>query len=115
MSCPRCGHSTAAESNFCSACGVRINPQAAWSAGTRVVRLRHPRMIAGICSGLAQHFGWDVALVRIALVAAVCLTTGCAILFYLAAWIIVPIQPYQLAAPAATYPSPGNGRQSSAA
>lgn len=61
----------------------------------QLVRLRSPRMIAGVCSGLAQHYGWDLNLVRI-FVALISLFYGIGVLAYLAAWIIIPEAPYSL-------------------
>jgi phage shock protein C len=59
--------------------------------GTKVlVRSRKGRMVAGICAGLAEYFGWDVTLVRV-LVAVVCVITGgTGVLAYLVAWAIIP-------------------------
>lgn len=65
---------------------------------TRIVRPRTPRMIAGVCSGIAIHFGWDIVMVRMVF-AALCLATGAAALFYIAAWIIVPQAPFAMPAP----------------
>ncbi len=90
MFCPHCGIATAPQSSFCSACGANVAAHAAAASQTRVVRPLHPRMLAGVCSGIAIHYGWDIAMVRIILIAAICLTTGCAILFYLAAWVLIP-------------------------
>jgi len=89
MFCPHCNAQSPNDSNFCSACGARIAPIRA-----RIFRPLHPRMIAGVCSGIALHFGWDVAIVRIALAVITCLTTGCGLLFYIAAWVIIPSAPY---------------------
>ena len=67
-----------------------------YGAASRLSRPRHPRMIAGVCSGLAQHYGWDVSLVRvIAVLLAVC-TSGIGAIAYVAAWIIIPEEPYTL-------------------
>jgi phage shock protein C len=66
---------------------------------TRFVRPRSPRMIAGVCSGLAIHYGWDIVMVRMIFAAIALVTTGWAILFYIAAWIIVPQAPYLVPAP----------------
>ena len=90
MYCPHCGNQTAAQSSFCSSCGAATAPYAPGSGQTRLFRPLHPRMIAGVCSGAAIHFGWDVAVVRIVLVVITCLTSGCGILFYIAAWILIP-------------------------
>jgi phage shock protein C len=59
------------------------------------MRPRHPRVIAGVCSGLALHYGWDVTLVRLILILCV-LCAGTGILAYILAWIVIPEAPYQL-------------------
>jgi phage shock protein PspC (stress-responsive transcriptional regulator) len=56
----------------------------------RLVRRRDDRMVAGVCSGLAEHLGMDATLMRIIAVAAVVLTGGAALVAYLAAWILMP-------------------------
>ncbi|MCB0896937.1 MAG: PspC domain-containing protein [Nocardioidaceae bacterium] len=56
----------------------------------RLVRRRDDRMVAGVCSGLADHLGVDVTLMRILAVAAVVFTGGAALVAYLAAWILMP-------------------------
>ena len=61
----------------------------------QLVRLRSPRMIAGVCSGLAQHYGWDLNLVRI-FVALISIFYGIGVVAYFAAWIIVPEAPYSI-------------------
>jgi phage shock protein C len=98
MFCPHCGNQSAlqvsAQPIFCSSCGTAVASQTL--AQTRVVRPRNPRMIAGVCSGLAIHYGWDVAVVRILFAVAACLTTGCAIFFYIAAWVLIPEAQYAL-------------------
>ena len=60
------------------------------------MRLREPRMIAGVCSGFASHYGWDVSLVRVVTAGIAILTSGFGALAYLAAWIIIPEAPYML-------------------
>ncbi|HEV8560307.1 MAG TPA: PspC domain-containing protein [Actinophytocola sp.] len=53
-------------------------------------RSRSDRMVAGVCGGIAKHFGVDAALVRILLVAATILGIGTGAVLYLACWLIVP-------------------------
>jgi phage shock protein C len=101
MFCPSCGHSLDLNARFCSNCGVSIAvPTAATypnlRATGRLIRPRYPRMIGGVCAGLAEHYHWDVSLVRVlAVVLAIC-TSGIAGIAYLAAWIIIPEAPYTL-------------------
>ena len=61
--------------------------------GTKVlVRSRNGRMVAGICAGAADYFGWDVTLVRVIVAVVSVLTGGTGVLAYLAAWAIVPAE-----------------------
>jgi len=52
-------------------------------------------MIAGVCAAFAQHYGWDLNLVRI-ITALLIILTGVGALAYLAAWVIIPEAPYAL-------------------
>jgi phage shock protein PspC (stress-responsive transcriptional regulator) len=59
--------------------------------GTKVlVRSRKGRMVAGICAGLAEYFGWDVTLVRVLVAVGCVITGGTGVLAYLVAWAIIP-------------------------
>jgi phage shock protein C len=59
--------------------------------GTKVlVRNRKGRMIGGVCAGLADHFGWDVTLVRVVVAVFAVITGGAGILAYLVAWALIP-------------------------
>lgn len=55
----------------------------------RLVRSRDGRMVAGVCSGIADYFGVDVNLVRLGFIVAT-FTGFIGILAYLAAWVILP-------------------------
>lgn len=55
-----------------------------------LVRSRKGRMVAGICAGAAEYFGWDVTLVRVIVAVIAVLTGGAGVLAYLAAWAIIP-------------------------
>lgn len=56
----------------------------------RLVRRTDDKMIAGVCSGLATHFGVDVTLVRLLTVVAFVLGFGSVGVAYLIAWVVVP-------------------------
>ena len=59
--------------------------------GTKVlVRSRNGRMVAGICAGAAEYFGWDLNLVRVIVAVIAVITGGAGALAYLAAWAILP-------------------------
>ncbi|MFC2169387.1 PspC domain-containing protein [Acidobacteriota bacterium] len=58
----------------------------------RLYRSQKNRMLAGICAGLADYFDIDMSLVRLIFVALAFLTALLPMaIFYIIAWIIVPI------------------------
>ena len=110
MYCAHCGKQIDGAARFCPACGATLAPVMVGRAPLpgQLTRPRHPRVIAGVCSGLALHYGWDLSLVRV-LTALVIVFTGVGLIAYLAAWIIIPEEPYALPAPVAPMPGPGAG------
>lgn len=57
----------------------------------RLTRSTHDRVIAGVCGGIAEHFGWDPTLVRIGFILLSFLSTLFpGILIYLVLWFVVP-------------------------
>jgi phage shock protein C len=59
------------------------------SGGKRLLRIRQGRLVAGVCTGLADYFGIDVNLVRLAF-GVLTVFYGLGILLYLIAWAILP-------------------------
>ncbi len=99
MFCPHCGKEIAPTANFCSACGAATPPHVPIYIQPRILRPRHPRIIAGVCSGVALHYGWNLPLVRILLAVFTLLTSGLGILVYIAAWVLIPDAPYAFPTP----------------
>jgi phage shock protein PspC (stress-responsive transcriptional regulator) len=58
----------------------------------RLLRSRNNRAVAGICAGIAEYFGWDTSLVRVAWIV-LTLLGGSGILLYLILWLVVPEAP----------------------
>jgi phage shock protein C len=56
----------------------------------RLYRSSTDKVIAGVCGGLAQYFGIDPAIVRLAFVV-FALAGGASVLLYVVLWIAVPI------------------------
>lgn len=54
-------------------------------------RSRHDRMLAGVCGGIAQRFGWNSTLVRVLFVI-ISLASAAfpGILVYLILWLLMP-------------------------
>ena len=60
------------------------------NTSTAFRRTRNDKMVAGVSSGLAQQFGWDVNIIRLAWAVAACFTGGTAALVYGIAWLLIP-------------------------
>lgn len=58
---------------------------------TSLTRPQEGKMIAGVCAGLAQRFGWNPTLVRLLFVLS-CLLPGPQFVIYLALWVLMPKQ-----------------------
>ena len=56
-------------------------------------RSRTVRLLGGVCGGLAESLGVDVALVRVLVVASTLVTGGAAAIVYVAAWALAPEDP----------------------
>ena len=56
----------------------------------RLVRRSDDRMIAGVCSGVADYLGVDVTLVRLVTVVGAIFGFGSLILAYVVAWALLP-------------------------
>jgi phage shock protein C len=98
MFCSHCGKQMDPGARFCPACGGASQPVVVGRAPFpgQLTRPRHPRMIAGVCAGLALHYGWDLSLVRVIAAVALFVSCGTVMLLYFAAWIIIPDAPYML-------------------
>ncbi len=56
----------------------------------------HDQVIAGVCAGIAEYFGWDIALVRILyLLLSIFSAAFPGIIVYIILWIVMPENKYQ--------------------
>ena len=55
-------------------------------------RPRRPRVIAGVCAGIARRYGVSPWLVRVGFLVS-CLLPGPQVLAYIALWILMPTDP----------------------
>ena len=120
--CVGCGESVSLGARFCSVCGRSVAmvavPPPPPHASDRMLprpgldglyRPREPRMIAGVCSGFALRYGWDLAIVRLVLVLGVLFGAGVPLIVYAIAWIVMPNGQFALSA-GATPGGPGSMR-----
>ena len=54
-----------------------------------LVRARDGKMIAGVCAGIAQRYGWNPTVVRAVFVLS-CLLPGPQFVLYLVLWLVMP-------------------------
>ena len=54
-----------------------------------LVRARDGKMIAGVCAGIAQRYGWNPTVVRAVFVVS-CLLPGPQFVLYLVLWLVMP-------------------------
>jgi len=60
------------------------------SNGRRLTRSRN-KMIAGVCAGIAEYFGWDVTLFRVVYVIFSIISVAFpGILVYIVLWVVMP-------------------------
>jgi phage shock protein C len=58
--------------------------------GRRLTRSRN-KLIAGVCAGIAEYFGWEVTLFRVVFVLVSILSVAFpGILVYLVLWVVMP-------------------------
>lgn len=60
---------------------------------TTLSRPQDDKVIAGVCAGLAQRFGWNANVVRLLFVLS-CLLPGPQFVIYLVLWVIIPRRTY---------------------
>jgi len=67
------------------------HPSPETSPGTRrLVRSREDRWLAGVCGGVADYAGVDPTVVRLLVVLGTIFSSGCLLLAYVAAWVLMP-------------------------
>jgi phage shock protein C len=60
---------------------------------TTLTRPQQGKVIAGVCAGLAQRFGWNANVVRLLFLLS-CLLPGPQFVIYLVLWLLIPKAPY---------------------
>lgn len=94
MYCTDCGNQMQSTDVFCAQCGHRLGSAptpggAPHQPSSRLMRAMADKKIAGVCSGLAKQYDWDVTLVRLAFLLGI-VFHGIGLLVYVLAWITMP-------------------------
>lgn len=61
--------------------------------GSKRLTRSNNRMIAGVCAGIAEYFGWDITLVRIVYLLLSLSTAFSGGIIYIVLWLIMPGTP----------------------
>jgi len=93
--CQSCGTGLPSGARFCSVCGAVV-PVAPYIGSRPLVRPIAGRQIAGVCIGVTQAYGWDVALVRVLTAVGFFFSGGLVFVAYLAGWIGIPEEPVRM-------------------
>ena len=92
--CPWCAENIRQEAIKCRYCGSMLDPSGHLRGlSEQWVRPQHDRSLAGVCSGLARHFGVSVTLLRLAFVLGFIFSGGIFLLIYVVLWLIMPNEP----------------------
>ncbi|VVC00026.1 PspC domain protein [uncultured archaeon] len=60
-------------------------------AEKKLYKSGNEKILAGVCGGIAEYYGWDPTMVRLATVLlALC---GPGLVLYIAAWLVMPKNP----------------------
>lgn len=107
MTCRNCQREIAEYSNFCYYCGARqvVSNPAAGAPNVppkRLMRSSTDVKIAGVCGGVAEYLDADPTVVRL-IWAILTLLSGFffGLLGYVIAWMVMPVAPVYVPAPAA--------------
>lgn len=111
MYCTRCGCQTGELDRYCAQCGNLAPGQTAAAPASHassfvavpmpvvqqglvpmLTRSLRNRKIAGVCAGIAHHFGVDPTLVRILFVVMFFCPVLPAIIPYIVCWIVMPLE-----------------------
>ena len=71
----------------------RREPPEEDTMGTSLTRPREDKIVAGVCAGLAERFGWSANTVRMLFLLS-CLLPGPQFVIYLVLWVIMPKRAY---------------------
>lgn len=70
---------------------VSVNGQPVGMSNKRFQRSSDKRLLAGVCGGISEYFGWEPTIVRIVFVVLTLLGFS-GVFVYILAWLIMPAQ-----------------------
>jgi len=117
--CSACGDPNDHTENFCTSCGVELDPletsssthqttpvspthQSSQSQSVihkqpkKLYRCDYDTVVGGVCAGIAEYAELDINLVRIITIIATLFSGGTVAIAYFIVWAILPIEPFEL-------------------
>jgi len=86
--CPYCAEDVRLEAIKCKHCGSRLVGPVPIS---ELYRVADGKIVAGVCTGLAEYFGLPVALARLAFIISTLFLGGAGIVVYIVLWVVMPL------------------------
>lgn len=103
MFCTKCGTELDERACYCSQCGTRTARAPEPMIPEPLMRSQTDKKIAGVCGGFAKYLAMDATVMRILWLLLSFGLPPAGILGYIAAWILMPVEPIRIytTAPAA--------------
>lgn len=99
MYCTKCGVELEEEDFYCRKCGAATPSVPTPAAPETLYRSLTDKKIAGVCGGLARYVRMDSTIVRILWLLLTFGLPPAGILGYVAAWILMPVEPFVVTSP----------------
>ncbi len=108
MICYNCQKEIVDGARYCQFCGAAQKPitPPPPPPPKPLRRSRKHKMIAGVCAGMAEHFGVDMVLVRLVWALVILFGGGFpGVVAYIVCWLVIPYAEDEAPAPAPTAPA----------
>jgi phage shock protein PspC (stress-responsive transcriptional regulator) len=103
MFCTKCGVEIREGDFYCGKCGTATSDAPKPAPAEPLYRSATDKKIGGVCGGLARYFSMDPTLMRVLWLLLTFGLPPAGIIGYIAAWILMPMEPVAAQGPATVY------------